>query len=113
MAVPTSKASSGECDSYVKFNVLEQGQPWDYGPANAMQRSAWTDQSILGMPLSANQNGIIYQQETTANADGAALNASFTTGYFYIAEGEDFAIVDQILPDFIWGTYGATPTATI
>ncbi len=39
--------------------------------------------------------------------------ASFTTGYFYISEGEDFAFVDQILPDMKWGFFGAAQTAQV
>src|SRR4029077_4615574 len=30
-AFPSAASNSGECDSYVKFNVTEQGGPWDYG----------------------------------------------------------------------------------
>ncbi len=110
---PSAASVSGECDSYVKFNVTEQSNPWDFGPANSLQRSAWMDQSILGMPIGANTGGIIYQHETTNDADGQALNASFTTGYFFISEGEDFAFVDQILPDFRWGFFGSAQTAQV
>lgn len=110
---PSSSSVTGECDSYVKFNITEEGGPWDYGPINSLQRSAWMDQSILGMPIGANAGGIIYQHETTNDADGQPLNASFTTGYFYIGEGEDFAFVDQILPDFRWGFFGGAQTAQI
>src|SRR5262249_31927878 len=47
------------------------------------------------------------------DADGAPLMWSFTTGWFYIAEGEDFVVVDQFLPDFKYGTFGGSNTATI
>lgn len=110
---PSSASVSGECDSYVKFNITEPGAPWDYGPANALQRSAWMDQTILGPPIAANSGGIIYQHETTNDADGAPLNASFTTGYFYIAEGEDFAFVDALYPDFKWGTFAGSQGAQV
>lgn len=107
---PSTSGGSGECDSYVKMNITEPGNPWDYG---SISRSAWIDQTVLGMPISASPARIIYQQETTNNDDGSALTASFTTGYFMIAEGEDFAFVDQVIPDFKYGTYGATPGASI
>jgi hypothetical protein len=111
---PSQASVSGECDSYVKMNITEQGAPWDFGPAgNQLQRSAWTDQSILGPPLSASSGGVIYLQETTNDADGTPLMYSFTTGYFYLAEGEDFVFVDQILPDFKWGFYGQAQSATV
>jgi hypothetical protein len=110
---PSNSSGSGECDSYIKFNITEQGTPWDYGSINQLQRSAWIDQSILGMPIGANPGGVVYQQETTNDADGAPLLASFTTGYFFIAEGEDFAFVDQIMPDFKWGFFNSPQTAQI
>lgn len=107
---PSLASTTGECDSYVKMNVTEPGAPWDYGP---IQRSAWIDQTILGMPIGASPQGFIYQQETTNDADGAPLNSSFTTGEFYLGEGEDFVIVDQILPDFKWSTFTGTTSAQI
>lgn len=108
-----SAASSGENDMYVKFNITEPGAPWDIGPSGTLPRSAWIDQSVLGTPLAASPAAIIYNQESGNNADGQVLSASFTTGYFMIAEGEDFATVTQILPDFVWGTYAGAKTATI
>lgn len=109
-AFPSSASANGECDSYVKTNVTEPGGPWDYG---SLARSAWMDQTILGPPIGATPTGIIYQHETTNDADGAVLAASFTTGYFYIAEGEDFAFIDQIYPDFKWGTFAGAQGAQI
>lgn len=105
---PSSASVSGECDSYVKFNITEPNQPWDYG---LLARAAWIDASALGMPISATSNGIIYLQETTNNADGAAITSSFTTGYFYIAEGQEYAFVDQIIPDMIWQTFDGSSTS--
>ena len=110
---PSAASVSGECDSYVKFNITEQGGPWDIGPAGSLPRSAWMDQTILGPPISATSGGIIYSQETTPDADGAPIMASFTTGYFYISEGEDFAFVDQLYPDFKWGTFAGSQGAQI
>ena len=107
---PSSASVSGECDSYVKMNITEPNAPWDYG---SLSRSAWIDQGALGMPIGATPQGNIYQHETTNDAAGAALNASFTTGYFMISEGEDFVMVDQIYPDFKWGFYPGTSGATI
>lgn len=107
---PSSASTTGECDSYVKMNITEQGAPWDYGP---LPRSAWIDQSILGPPVAANPTGVIYQQETTPDADGAPLMSSFTTGYFYIAEGEEFAFVDQIIPDMKWDTFSGGGSAQV
>ena len=107
---PSNASISGECDSYVKFNITEPGAPWDYG---TLTRSAWIDQTVLGTPIGAIPAGTIYQHEQTNDAAGQPLSSSFTTGYFFIAEGEDFAFVDQILPDFKWGFFGAGQNANI
>jgi hypothetical protein len=107
---PSAASNSGECDSYVKMNITEPNAPWDYG---SISRSAWIDQGALGMPISATPQGNIYLQETTMDAAGSGLNASFTTGYFMIAEGEDFVIVDQVIPDMKWGFYPGSGGATV
>jgi hypothetical protein len=107
---PSSASVSGECDSYVKMNITEPNAPWDYG---SLQRSAWIDQGALGMPIGATSAGNVYQHEMTNDAAGAALNASFTTGYFMIAEGEDYAFVDRIIPDMKWGDYPGSGAAKI
>ena len=107
---PSMNSTNGECDSYVKFNVVEPGAPWDYGP---MQRSAWIDRTVLGMPIGASSNGIIYQHETTPDADGSPLVASFLTGWFYLDEAEDFTFIDQIYPDFKFEYGSVTNSAQI
>ena len=53
------------------------------------------------MPIGASPQGFIYQQETTPDADGVPLISSFTTGEFYLAEGEDYVFVDLLIPDFV------------
>jgi hypothetical protein len=112
-AFPSLASNSGENDSYVKYNITEPGQPWDYGPVASMPRSAWIDQTVLGNPIGATPTGLIYQHEMTNDADSAPLVSSFTTGYFVIAEGEDFAFVKQIIPDFKWGLFGGAQGAAI
>jgi hypothetical protein len=107
---PSSASANGECDSYVKFNITEPGSPWDYG---SLPRSAWIDQTVVGPPVGATPTGIIYQHESTNDADGQPLNASFTTGYFYIAEGEEYAFVDRIIPDFKWGMFSGSQGAQV
>lgn len=107
---PSAASTSGECDSYVKFNITEQNQPWDYG---TLGRSAWIDQGALGMPIAAAPDGYLYQHETTMDAAGVPLAASFTTGYFYLAEGENFVTIDQVLPDFKWEAYSGGGSAQV
>lgn len=108
---PSAASVTGENDSYVKWNITEPGAPWDYG---LLARSAWIDQSVFGgNPISATPSGIIYTQESGNDADASPLVASFTTAYFMIADGEDYVMVDQVLPDFIWGTYAGAKTAQV
>ncbi len=115
---PSLQSGDGENDSYVKMNITEPGNPWDYGIATGplsspMPRSAWIDQTVLRMPIVAKPKGVIYQHEISQDADGSPIVATFETGYFYIAEGEEFAFVDQIIPDFKFGTFGGAGTAQI
>lgn len=108
---PSLASANGENDSYVKWNITEPGAPWDMG---MLPRSAWMDQSVFGLsPISATPSGIIYTQESGNDADGSPLQASFTTAYFMLADGEDYVMVDQVLPDFIWGTYAGAKTAQV
>ncbi len=102
-------SSGGEVTSYVKYNVFLQ--VWDFG---TLSRSAWIDQSVLGPPIGADPATLYLQQhETSTDADGQALLASFQTGWFSIADGEYMSMVDQVWPDMVWGYYGSTPNATV
>jgi len=103
---PSQSGGSGECDSYAKVNVLDGS--WDYG---SLPRSIGIDQSVLGNPIMATPGGVIYSHETGYDADGQALQPAFSTGYFYLAEGEDFVFVDQFLPDFKYDTASGTATS--
>lgn len=107
---PSLASTSGECDSYVKMNITEPGAPWDYG---ALPRSTWIDQSVLGMPIATTPGGIVFQHEVSPDNDGNPLVSTFTTGEFYLAEGEEFAFIDQILPDFKWTTFPGGTSAQI
>lgn len=107
---PSTASASGENDSYVKMNISEPGQPWDYG---TMARSAWIDQSVFGPPIATSPGGVIYQHETTNDADGQPLAWSWSTGYFKLAEGEIYPMIDQIRPDWKFGEYGQAQNAQI
>lgn len=105
---PSASGGTGECDSYVKFNIIEQ--TWDYG---SLPRSSWFRQSVLGTPIATTADGTVFQHEMTEDADGSPLIYSFQTGYFEIGEGEDLAFVDQFIPDMRWGTFAGSQTASI
>lgn len=103
---PSSASTTGECDSYVKFNINEPGAPWDYG---TLSRSAWIDLTVLGPPIGAIPSGVIYAHETSNDAAGQPLVSSFVTGYFMLQEGEDYAFIDQAIPDMVWHMQGTPP----
>jgi len=98
-----------ENDSYVKLNVATQ--QWDYGSLN---RTAWTDQSVLGSPIGSGVNGLIYQHEIGYDADTSPMISSFQTGYIELNEADNLIFVDQIWPDFKWQTAnGSTTPSTL
>lgn len=102
-------SSGGEVNAYVKYNASIG--VWDYG---TLARSAWIDQSVLGPPIGTDPNALlIYQHETSTDADGQALDATYTTGYFALSDGDDIAFVDQVWPDFRWGYFDGTQNATV
>jgi len=100
--------SGGVPTKYVKFNTL-LGQ-WDFG---TLTRTAWIDQSVLGPPMGAGENHVIYQHEVTQDADGNPINAYVQTGYFALQEGDLKTFVDQMWPDMKWGLYGGTQNAQV
>jgi hypothetical protein len=104
-----SANSTGENDSYVKAHIEGSEYEWDFG---TLSRTAWTDVSILGMPIGVDANGQTLQHESGTAITGAGL-PNFQTGYFAIAEGQDFPFVDMIIPDFIFGTRSGLPNASI
>lgn len=105
---PSASGGTGENDSYVKVNIMDGS--WDYGP---MARSSWIDQSVLGNPIGASPDSIIYEHEEGEDADGQPISWSYRTGYWFIAEGEDVAFVDFLIPDFKFGTWNGAQNASI
>jgi hypothetical protein len=98
---PSIASTTGINDSYVKYNTVTQA--WDYG---TLSRTAWIDQSVLGPPIGASSNGIIYQHEIGYNNDGSSIVSSFQTGYMQLSDADDMVFVDQVWPDFKWTTAG-------
>jgi len=102
-------SSGGEVAAFVKYNYALGW--WDYG---LLGRSAWIDQSVLGAPIGADPSTLyLYQHETSNDADGQALVSNFQTGYFALAEGDEYTFVDEVFPDFRYGDYGAPQSATL
>ena len=106
---PSESGGTGENDKYVKLNVAEG--VWDYG---SLSRSAWVGYSVLGSPVGADPTTQYLQQhEMGYNDDGAAMNSYYESGYAVIGDGEDFAFVDQFLPDMKYTTVSSTNGATL
>lgn len=103
-----TKESNGEVAAYVKYNFLLDA--WDYG---ALGRTAWINESVLGPPIGAGTDTVIYQHETSPDAGTSAMNSSFQTGYFAMSEADVKMFVDQIWPDMKWGYYNQTQGANV
>ena len=126
LALTGLQLGTGEVNAYVKYNVaLNQ---WDYGyqhpddPSVLVGRTAWIDQSVLGSPIGAaaatsvagqTTGFYIYQHETSNNADGAAMDSGFTTGYSALSEGDQMMFIDQVWPDMKWGFVDEAKTAEV
>lgn len=106
--VPDPNDEFGSIEKYVKYNTVEG--TWDNG---LMDRTAWLDRSVLGNPIGANSDGLVYSHENGFNDDGVPLVPMFETGDFYIAEGEEFVFIDEVFPDFKWGFSSAAENAQI
>ena len=103
-----TQSSGGEIAAYAKYNtVLQQ---WDYG---SLARTAWINQSVLGPPIGTDPTGLIYQHETSNDADGQAMTSSFQTGYFTLQDGDMQTFIDQVWPDFKWGDFNGVQAATL
>jgi len=102
-----SAASTGENDSYVKYNIVE-GE-WDTG---TLARNAWVDVTGQGTPIAADTS-LIYQHEIGYDNVSQPINPNFETGYWAIAEGNEMAFVDWVLPDMKFGTYSGAKTASL
>lgn len=97
-----------EPDLLAKYNILLG--TWDY---SNLDRSAGIDQSILGQPIYASSQGVIYEHEMTNDAAGQAIDSYFTTGDAQLTEGQDVILIDWVLPDMKWMTQQGTQSAEI
>lgn len=106
---PSLSGGTGEIDSYVKYNTVDQC--WDYG---RLVRTAWYDESVWGTPIGADANWRIQQHEMGYDADGTAISGAYIeTGYVTLEEGEQMFFIDEILPDMKFlGTNGSV-TVTV
>lgn len=99
---------SGENTMYVKYNTVQKA--WDYG---FLARTAWIDQSVLGSAIGSGSDMIVYQHEMGYNNDTVPMNSYFKTGYAALSDGDDYLILDQMIPDMKWGTYSGMKAANV
>lgn len=88
--------------NYVQYNTITN--TWTFG---TLSRWAASDVSVVGPPVLVGNNNVIYQHEIAPDADGSAINATFTTGYFALSDGDYEVFVDQFWPDLKYGYYGS------
>lgn len=82
---------------YIKYNYVENC--WDYGQSSQYQRTAWEGHSAAGDPVGADLAGLLQQHEHGRDANGVGMAWSWQTGFFALAEGEEFVFCDLIVPD--------------
>ena len=66
-----------------------------------------------GPPIGSTPEGIIYQHETSVNADGQPMTSYFQTGYFVLSEADVLTYIDQFWPDAKWGLYAGVQDANL
>lgn len=81
---------------YVKWNYSLD--TWDYG---TLTRTAWVDHSPYGNPIGSDDQGMLFMHETSADADGMALDCFAQSGYYDLADGDQMQVVKVIIPDFV------------
>lgn len=92
-------ASSSENDSRVTYNAVDGN--WTFDPPGALVRTAWLDQSALLFPLGVDGNGLIQQHEAAPDNDGTAMISYAQTGFFKIADGQQYTFLERLIPDAI------------
>jgi len=111
-------ANSNTIDRYVVFNYVDN--IWFNG---SMDRFAWVDSGLKQYPIAsvydeATEKGQIYAQEygfddfTTAPA--TPITAYIDSSDFDIGEGDNFGLVNRIIPDISFeGSTGTSPTVNM
>lgn len=98
-----ASAGSQENDRYITLNLAEMARSgalnaW-YG--GALSRTAWIDDNVFGAPLGGDALGNVWFEEQANTANGAAMPWLCHSGYIDIADGQDYAFLDLIIPDQI------------
>jgi hypothetical protein len=66
----------------------------------------------LGNPIGADPLGDLWQHEEGEATPGTPTSF-FQSGWWSIADGNEFAFVDYVIPDFRWSSYSGASDAVI
>ena len=105
--------SGGEISDYVSFNYNEN--LWAVG---TLARGAWLDSGVLSGPIASSvitstDDNYVYNHEDGHDDDGSAMTAYIESGDLEIGDGNNFMIIDRVLPDFSFSGNSAEITMTI
>ena len=98
-----SGGPDAEITNYVTFNYKEQ--VWSVG---TMVRGAWIEANTKSYPIAASADtanidtNYLYNQEFGYDADGVEILPHIESGSLSIADGEQFAFMKRVIPDFRW-----------
>jgi hypothetical protein len=108
--------NSEQNDRYVTYNYVEQA--WTYGE---LSRSAWIDRGVRQYPIAAKSSGTgsnkLYNHEL-GRSDGdymppGPINAYIESSPVDISEGDQFMLINRIIPDVAIQAESSVPTPTI
>lgn len=105
---PDRRDGTNEVSRYAAYQ-MNAARPdgrsiWHVG---TFTRTAWRDAGVLTYPLAADVGGQLYYHEIGNSADGAALACYIESGYLSLAEGNEVAFIDRVIPDFLFSGNGA------
>ena len=92
-------------EKYVTYNYGEK--IWYYG---TMSRSAFLDRGLRSFPTGAD-DGYLYSHEVGYDDDGSAMTATLESSPIEIGDGQKFAAVSRMIPDFTF--QGSTTSAPV
>ncbi len=101
----------GEVSNYVSYNYAEN--LWAIG---TLARCAWLDSGVLDGPIASSaitssDSNYIYNHEQGFDDDGSAMTAYIESGDLEIGDGNNFIMIDRVVPDFTFS--GASPEITM
>lgn len=105
---PSTNAVENDSAVWINLNELQTHGPLNcwYGSGVAFGGPAYTrtagiDDNVFGSPIGADDSGNVWSEETGYTANGAAMPWSIRSGYVDIADGENYAFLDLVIPDQI------------